>query len=217
MDADATRTITAIEPQQRAKDRVSIFLDGEFALGVYADVAATLCLGVGQRISEERLREIVRGETLAKARDRAYLLLSYRARSEHEVRERLTRAGFEADIVEEVIARLYDLNFLDDKDFAQRFVRHRMESRPLGRRALAWELRRKGLDAETVAEATEAVDEETERAAARKAAQTRMKKLAEMDGREARRRLAEFLQRRGFGWDTIKCVSDEMLPSDDVG
>lgn len=217
MEIGTQRTITAIEPQQRAKDRVSIFLDGEFALGIFADVAATLYLGVGQRITEERLKEIVRGETLAKAKDRAFLLLSYRARTEKEVRDRLTRAGFEADIVDEVIVKLYDLNFLDDQDFAAKFVKHRMNSRPVGRRVLAWEMRRKGLDAEIVAEATEAMDDETEREAARTAAQSRISKLGGMDRREARQRLGGFLQRRGFAWDTIRYVMDELLPSDDVG
>jgi len=210
------QTITAIEPQQRARDRVSIFLDGEFALGVHQDVAAALYLGVGQRISEERLKEVVREETLAKAKDRALLLLSYRARSEKEVRDRLVRAGYEPDIVEAVIAKLYEFNYLDDQDFAEKFIRHRMSSRPVGRRALAWEMRRKGLDAETVAQATGNLDDESEREAARKAAAGRLGRIQEMDRREARERMASFLQRRGFGWDTIRCVLDEILPSGDA-
>jgi regulatory protein len=208
------KTITAIEPQQRAKDRVNIFLDGQFALGVNVDVVAALHLGVGQRISEEHLARIVREETLAKAKDRAFLLLSYRARTEKEIRDRLNRAGYEPEIVEEVIAKLYELNFLDDQDFAAKYVEHRMGSRPVGRRALTWEMRRKGLDADTVAEATSTVDDEAEREAARQAAQSRIGKMGRLDHKEARQRLSGFLQRRGFAWDTIRCVIDEILPSD---
>lgn len=208
------KTITAIEPQQRAKDRVNIFLDGQFALGVNVDVVAALYLGVGQRISEEHLARIVREETLAKAKDRAFLLLSYRDRTEKEIRDRLNRAGYEPEIVDEVIAKLYELNFLDDQDFAAKYVEHRMGSRPVGRRALSWEMRRKGLDAETVAEATSTLDDEAEREAARQAARTRIGKMGRLDHKEARQRLSGFLQRRGFAWDTIRCVVDEILPSD---
>jgi len=217
MGGDGEKTITAIESQVRRKDRVSIFLNGEFALGVHAEVAAALFLGVGQRITEERLKEIVRAETFAKARDRAFLLLSYRPRTEKEVRDRLARAGYEEDVVEEVVAKLYELDFLDDKAFAERFVENRMATRPVGRRALTWELRKKGLDAETVAEAAESVDEETEREGALAAARSRVGRMAGLDRREARRKLTAFLQRRGFAWDTIHGVLDEILPSTDAG
>jgi regulatory protein len=217
MDGTAEKTITAIEQQVRRKDRVSIFLDGQFTVGVHAEVAAALFLGVGQRISEERLKEIVRAETLAKARDRAFLLLSYRPRTEKEVRDRLARAEYDEDIIEEVIAKLYELDFLNDKAFAERFVENRMAARPVGRRALTWELRKKGLDAETVADAAASVDDETEREGALAAARSRAGRLAGLDRREARRKLTAFLQRRGFTWDTIHGVLDEILPSGDAG
>jgi regulatory protein len=216
MPGNAEQTITAIEAQQRKRDRVSIFLDGEFAMGVQAEVAAALFLGVGQRITEERLKEIVRAETLVKARDRAFLLLSYRARTEKEVRDRLRRAGYEDDIVDEVILRLYELEFLDDKDFADKFVQNRMATRPAGRRALTWELRSKGLDASIVAEAAASVDDDAEREGALTAARSRLGRMAGMDRREARRKMTAFLQRRGFAWDTIHGVLGEILPSEDA-
>lgn len=217
MEEQAEKTITAISEQVRRRDRVSIFLDGEFALGVHAEVAAALFLGVGQRISEARLKEIARAETLARARDRAFLLLSYRPRTEKEVRDRLARAEYEDDVIEEVIAKLYELDFLNDKAFAERFVENRMAARPVGRRALTWELRKKGLDAETVAEAAASVDDEMEREGALEAARSRAGRLAGLEPREARRKLVAFLQRRGFAWDTIHGVLDEIIPSEDAG
>jgi regulatory protein len=172
---------------------------------------------VGQRISEDRLKEIARAETLAKARDRAFLLLSYRPRTEHEIRSRLARADYEEDVVDEVVAKLYELDFLDDKAFAARFVEDRMASRPSGRRALTWELRQKGLDAETVADAAATVDDASEREGAMAAARSRLGRLAGADRREARRKMTAFLQRRGFAWDTIHGVLDDILPFEDAG
>lgn len=211
---DTEKSITAIEGQQRARERVNLFLDGEFAMGVHVDVVAALHLQVGQRITEERLRDIVREESLSKAKERAFLLLSFRARSEKEVRDRLRQSGYEDDIVEDVVARLYALDLLNDQDFADRFVQSRMSGRPVGRRAMAYELRRKGLDTETVTEATAGVDDDAERAAALAAARSRAGRFQGMEAREARRKLGAFLQRRGFGWDTISSVMDEVLASD---
>jgi SOS response regulatory protein OraA/RecX len=92
-----------------------------------------------------------------------------------------------------------------------------MASRPSGRRALTWELRQKGLDAETVADAAATVDDASEREGAMAAARSRLGRLAGADRREARRKMTAFLQRRGFAWDTIHGILDEILPSEDAG
>ncbi|HEY3268797.1 MAG TPA: RecX family transcriptional regulator [Armatimonadota bacterium] len=212
---DDQRTITAIEPQRR-KGRMNIYLDGEFVMGVSEEVVAALYLGVGQRITEDRLALIVHDETLTKARDRAYLLLSYRARSEREIRDRLSRAGYEEGIVQEVVEKLYALGFLDDKVFAESFIRNRAATRPEGRRALTHELRSKGVDARTVAEATAGMDAEAEREAALAAARSRVERWRGLERLEARRKAVGFLQRRGFTWDTIISVLDAILPSSHV-
>lgn len=216
MDATPERTISAIEPQQRKKDRMNLYLDGEFAMGVNAAVVVALGLSVGQHINENHLKAIVREESLNKAKDRAFLLLSYRARSEKEIRDRLAQAGYEADVIDEVVSRLYALNYLDDQDFAKKFISARQAERPAGRRALAWELKRKGLDAETVETAVAGLDDDTERAAALEAARARAARYAEMEPREARRKLGAFLQRRGFVWDTINNVLGVVLAPEDA-
>lgn len=215
MEPASEARITAIEPQQKRRYRVSIFLDGEFALGVHQDVVAALGLVVGQRIAPERLKRIVQEETITRARDRALLLLSYRARTESEIRSRLNLAGYEPEVIQTVIERLYEWEYLDDSRFARTFVEHRLASRPEGRRALQWELRRKGVKPETVEEATSQVDGDSEKTAALQAAQSRLSRLASEQPRDARRKLGAFLQRRGFMWDTIKNVLDELIPARD--
>jgi regulatory protein len=216
MDAAKDKTITAIEPQQRAKDRVNVFLDGEFAIGIHLEVAAALYLGVGQRISEERLRQISREESVRRAKDRAFLLLSYRARTEKEIRDRLQRAGYEGDVVDEVVSKLYELNYLDDKDFAEKFIRDRHVARPAGRKAIEWELQRKGVSGENLTQAIAGLDDESERELAVQAARSRLGRYAGLEAREARRKLAAFLQRRGFAWDTITSTLADIMPPTDA-
>jgi regulatory protein len=210
------RTITAIEPQERARDRVNVYLNGEFALGVNTDVVVALSLGVGQRITQERLTEVVKRESLAKAKDRAYLFLSYRARTEKEIRDRLQQAGYEDGVIDDVVVKLYELNYLNDTDFAEKFIESRQAERPTGRRAIAFELKRKGVDAETAAGAMAGMDDDSERAAALDAARARAGRYSGLEPREGRRKLAAFLQRRGFAWDTITNVLGVIDTPDDA-
>ena len=208
--AAVTGRITAIEPQARRQGRVNVFVDGSFALGLFDEVAHALGLHVGQPITAARLEEIARAETLRRAREDAYRLLSFRGRSEKEIEDRLRRKGYEEDVVAGVAAFLRDHGYLDDTTFARSWVLARGGTR--GRRALAHELRQKGVSAEVSAETLgEIKTDEAELEAARSAAIKKAGSPRPADqSREGRARLAAFLQRRGFGWDVIRPVLAEL-------
>lgn len=77
-------------------------------------------------------------------------LLEARARTEHEVRSRLTQAGYRADLVDATVARLLAIGYLDDEEFARAWVASRDRAHPRGERALRMELTRKGVEREVV-------------------------------------------------------------------
>ena len=200
---------TAPTPQEKREGRINVFVEGKFVVGVYEDVAVALGLRVGQAITPERLEEITNAETARRAREDAFLLLSYRARSEKEVADRLQKRGYEPQIVTETLTFLRDLGFLNDESFAQRWAESRGTTR--GRRALAFELRQKGVAPETAAQALETTyGDDGERDAARLAAVKKVGERPVDQSREARTRLAAFLTRRGFGWDSIRPVLTEI-------
>src|SRR5207302_1426518 len=103
--------------QQRHPDRVSIFVDGAFVLGVDGAVAVSLGIAVGQPMDEGRLREVARAEEIRHAMNLALRFLGYRARSRAEVRRRLGRKGYEEEIIEHVIDRLTQGGLIDDSQF----------------------------------------------------------------------------------------------------
>jgi len=150
--------------------------------------------------------------------DVALRLLGVRARSRHEVRERLLRRGFEDDVVDDVMTRLDRAGLLDDSDFAAEWVRSRHAHSGRGRIALKQELRTKGIDAEVIDEALADIDPGAERA---NAAQMAAKKLATMrvdltdraERDKAYRRLAGMLSRRGYDQSTVIEVVGEVLGS----
>ena len=207
-----TGTITAIEEQQRDANRVSVYLDGAFAIGLFADVAVALSLRVGQQITAERLEEITALETRRKALEDAYGFLSFRARSEKEITDKLKRKGYEEDVVEVTISRLRESNFVNDAEFAAQWTRHRQTGK--GRRFIAQELKQKGVDSDTIAETlAETVSDADESETAFTLAVRRVGVNPTDKSREAQAKLAAFLQRRGFGWDIVRGVLRQLYDS----
>jgi len=206
-------TITAIEPQKKRANRRSIFVDGEFLVGTHEDIVFTLGLSVGQSFDENRLEDLLRAETVRKVRESALRLLDYRDRSVSEIRKRLLGDEFPEDVVEEVIAQLNSSGFLDDVKFSRDWVKSRTAAKPMGRTRLAWELRSKGVDAPIVEEALENLDADTEYELALSIAQKKIEK-ADTSDINLKNRLGSLLRRRGFGWEVINKVLDELLNED---
>lgn len=203
--------ITAITPQTRNPERVSVFVDDEFALGLALEVAVRSGLRVGQEVTEQDLVDLGRDEERARAMERALGFLAYRARSEKEIRDRLFRYGYEDDLVELTIERLRRLGYVNDEVFASLFIRDRLNGRAKGRRAILGELRRKGVDPELAEHAFDAVagdraDTETDRALEVASRWTRGRPVgASREERErAKRRLWGHLARRGFSSEAIR-------------
>lgn len=192
------RKITAIEVQKKNPKRVNVYLDGEFALGLDRLVAAWLA--VGQTLSEEKISRLVAEDAQEKAYQQAILFLGYRARSEAEVRKNLEKHEIPPETIDVTIERLREERLLNDEEFAQNWVANRSAFRPRSRRALAIELKRKGVDEAAIQSATAAVDEE---ALAYAAAQKRVRRLKHLEWNAFRKKLGEFLARRGFAYEVI--------------
>lgn len=202
--------ISKLEVQQRNPQRVNVHLDGRFAFGLSARLAQELGLQVGQHVSAVEVEEVLSAEERGQAQEAALNFLSYRPRSEAEVRRRLRRGGFGEDLVAGVVAKLRQQGLLDDGAFAAFWAENRTTFSPRGARLVKQELRAKGVDAETAQGATAAIDEEegAYRAATRKA-----RTLAGTDWPTFRRKLGDFLVRRGFDYEvveqTVKRLWDE--------
>jgi regulatory protein len=202
--------ITAIEQQKRHGYRRSIFVDGEFLIGTHEDIIVALGLGIGQSFDDDRLVEILKAEEIRKAKESAFRLLGYRDRSVSEIRKRLIGSDFHEDTVEEVIKQLSGCGLLNDDKFSKGWVNSRIAAKPMGRARLAWELRSKGVDASTVESALEGLDEEAEFGLALSVARKKVDK-SDGFGPDSKKRLDSFLARRGFGWEVINRVFEELL------
>jgi regulatory protein len=145
------------------------------------------------------------------ARDYALRLLAIRPRSVREMRDRLARKGFEKQALDSTIAELAELGLLDDRKFAAQWIESRMALRPMGLLRLRAELLAKGVDREVVESVLRKNRIELdEKSAALALAQKKLRSLQGLEPEAARRRLAEFLGRRGFAAETVSLVLKEM-------
>jgi regulatory protein len=201
---ESKKKITAIEVQAKRKNRRSIFLDGEFAFGINVEVLLRHGLGIGDELSQQTIDAILEDEQRKGAKDKAFRLLSVRARSEKEIRDRLKESGFMAPTIEWAIAELIRIGLLNDRDFAQMYARSRMVTHPVGSFLLRRELSAKGVsDGDIEIGLAEAYKETDEAEVAWKLAAQRKKRYVNIDEQKAKKRVSDFLIRRGFGWDIV--------------
>ena len=186
--------ITGIE-RRRGSRRITLQIDHCLVVPLATEVFALWQLRAGDELTERRLKEIEAQQARHEAFSSAFRLLSYSPRSERELRDRLARRRVPPALCDEVIARLQELSLIDDESFARSYVERRDRSSPRGRRLLAQELRARGIARPAIEGPVAALDEPD---AAYRAAARRARSLASQPYADFRRRLGDFLMRRGF-------------------
>lgn len=190
--------ITALTAQRRP-DYINVFLDGEFYCGLSVTQVADFRLHKGQELSESAAEDIQNASAAGKAYSAAIRYLAYRMRSEKEVRDRLKLKGHE-EYSDEVVARLIREQYLDDTDFATRWVHMRIDQN-FAPRKIQSELLQKGITKETIDEVLEEYQEEDRLASLKATIQKRLKR-----GPQPRQKLISYLMGKGFGYSDINAV-----------
>jgi regulatory protein len=193
--------ITAIETQKINRDRVSICLDGQHGFALAAIVAAGL--RVGQVLDPARIDLLQSEDAIESAYQRALHFLSVRTRSEAEISQHLLRHKTPGPVVQRTLDRLRQNQLADDRRFAQAWVENRNSFRPRSRRALTWELSRKGVPAQAIAYATSGLEDAD---LAFQAGLKQARRLRRYPWADFRRRLYAYLSRRGFSGSVIAPV-----------
>jgi regulatory protein len=137
--------------------------------------------------------------------ERALRLLSYKPRSIAEMRSRLLEKDWaDEETVNQVIARLEELGYLNDEQFATSYASTRLNVKPLGRTRLRRDLQRKKLSAETVENALEeAFNVQSEEKLIERAIDKRLRTKGTPQTREESKKLFDYLIRRGFSYDLV--------------
>jgi regulatory protein len=198
--------VTVVETRKHRRG-VRVILDRCPALNLSLAVATEAGLHTGQTLTLAEIERLKSTEQFHRSLNSALRYMSSRPRSEVEVRNRLSRHGFDIDTIQKALAKLKKQGLVDDIAFAQFWRENREDFKPRSRRLMALELKQKGVDAEIIAEAIIDVDD---RQGAYWAAQKKSRALTGLDYDSFRKRLGSFLKRRGFDYELINHTIDRM-------
>jgi regulatory protein len=151
------------------------------------------------------------GDPEAVARNLCLRALTGAPKTRQQLADLLATRGVPEDAAEAVLDRFTEVGLIDDAAFARAWVSSRQAGRGLARRALSAELRAKGVDAEVAATAVQAVDDDDERAAARRLVERKLPGMRRLDRTTATRRLIAMLARKGYGGGLAAAVVREAL------
>jgi len=201
--------VTAIERQKRNPNRVSVYLDGVFAFGLDEEALFRNPIHEGDGLSESFLDGVLLHDERIRAKAKALRLLSYRALTTDELRQKLLDREFSERTAERVIEDLSRVGLLNDEAFASSYIRSRMIQRPCSKRLLILELKHKGIGEDAAAEMVEAAyGPQSEEAVAGGLFRAKMASLKGENPRKARKKAVEFLFRRGFDWELIRSAME---------
>jgi regulatory protein len=141
--------------------------------------------------------------------------LTGQARSRKELRDKLASRNVPDEIATALLDRFEEVGLVDDEAFARSWIASRQPGKGLARRALAQELRRKGIDDEVARDALDEVDPADEEAAARALVRKKLRTLSRVDDTTATRRLVGMLARKGYGSGlAFAVVRDELAAAE---
>jgi regulatory protein len=192
--------ITGLRAKKGRKKQVSVFLDGQLAFNLLAEVVLKEGLRVDQELSASRQEALAGLDRYQRCLNTAIRYIGYRPRSETEVKQRLKKHGFPDDVAEKAIARLKEQGLVDDIAFARFWKDNRESFSPRSRRQTKMELTRRGLGSDVIEPVIKEIDESD---SAYRAALGRARRLPLADYQAFRRRLGAYLGRRGFSYDII--------------
>ena len=190
--------ITRLAVQKKDPRRVNVYLDGSFAFGLFRDTAAWL--EIGQILPDEKIKKLLEADHKNEVYLKAVDFISYKPRTVEETYRKLSDAGYDEDVIRSTLSELCENGLLDDKTYVQTWVSERMAYRPKSRRALQYELRKKGIPDHLIQSAVEDVDDLK---AALETAESRLYRFEELPKFEFRNKLGAYLAGKGFSYDVI--------------
>ncbi len=202
--------ITSTLPTKNNK-MMRIYIDDHFAFSIPKEDYIRLNLYEKEEITEEQIASIRHDVLLRAAREKAVRYLLSRDRSESEIIEKLMNAGFDEDIARDAASDLKTIGYIDDNRYARKYIADRLKNKAMSRKAMRFELERKGISVQIIDEALSEIEVNEEEIALR----TAKKKFGKYDvsDKKIQQKIMRFLCHRGFtvdtGWKVIRYLSNK--------
>lgn len=195
-------TVTDIKQQKKNKSRYSVYIDGEYAFSLIMEDILYFGLKIGEDISDSVYDYITETTLYIKAQDSALKYLGYRMRTEKEIEDRLISEDYGEEVCQKVMDFLKKYNYVNDREYCEKYIRETMKLRPKGSYLIKTELKNRGVAEEVAEEAVRRAGID-ELSVAEQLLEKKYEGFADMDNKELSR-VYGYLQRRGFSYGVIK-------------
>lgn len=200
--------ITSVEKNKKNKDRISIYIDGKYSFSITEDDYLAMHLYDKSQLTAEEIDYIKNTLNFQSCKSAAIKYLSYKMRTEKEVRTKLHEDGFDADCIERTAGELKAIGYINNKLYAQKYIYDRSKLKPKSKKLLKLELMSRGISQEIAEEVLEdwKVDEESV------AESLTRKKFGKYDINDDTtvRKIYMFLNHRGYNSEVIRNVIGRM-------
>lgn len=193
--------ITDIKQQVKRQGRYSIYVDGTFAFGLSELALINSGIRIGLELTAEELDNLKQDAHIDKAYNLALGQVARRPRSEWEMRDYLRRKDYDPELITQLVKRLFDAGFLDDHDFARRWVETRRLLRQTSKRRLQQELRAKRVSDDVITNVL--AEDQTDESAVLRAVIEKKRTQSRYQDNE---KLMAYLLRQGYNYEDIKNV-----------
>lgn len=193
--------ITSVKQQTKNQQRFSIYVDGDYSFSLSESQLLETGVHTGMELDAEKLAELKSQSDFGKVVDRTFNLLSYRPRSEWEIRMYLQKHKQPSSIIERVVEMLRNKKYIDDEDFARRWVEAKRRGKPVSTLKLRQQLKQKRIEDSIISEVlSDGHDEKND--------------LRELVTKKQHRypdqqKFMRYLAGQGFRYDDIKSVLSE--------
>lgn len=193
--------ITKIERQKHKNSRVSVFVDEEYAFSISDDAIIDYGISVGTDVNSLPLEKIAKDDEYKRALAKSFNLLSAGDKTKKQLVDNLRKNQFSQEATEKVAERLMELDYIDDRAYAERFVKNSGE---LGKRGIEYKLRERGIDSNVISQVLEEFDDDSFLENAKRLVEKHIIKYSKYPVREQKMKLSQMLVRKGFDWETAR-------------
>ncbi|RKD21601.1 regulatory protein [Caminicella sporogenes DSM 14501] len=202
--------ITKIEIQKKNKDRVSIYINGQYGFGIHKEIFFKYDFEEGKILDKKFIEEIIKEEEQKRANSYALKLLSYRLRSEKEIKDKMNLKGYDAEVIDKTVKYLKEYNYINDFEFTNEFVREKLNK--FGKKRIKLELINKGINEDIIDSVlNKEIDDDLEYEKALELAKKKLKVYGQDDKNGVYRKLGLYLQRKGYNYRIITKILKEIL------
>ena len=202
--------ITKIEVQKKKQNRFNIYINDEFAFGVDEATLLKFALTKGTELTQDTIREIEQETQYQNAYQKALHFLNFKLRTAKEVYEKLEKLEVSDEVINQVLQQLMDHGFVNDQFYAESYVRENFALQKKGPKAVAFELKKKGVNDSIIHKALAEFDEATQLDQAIEIAQKYVDRQGNVPVKTVKQKVYGFLMQKGYDLDIVQSVISEL-------